>query len=137
MKLKQYLQLFKDKRSEDQETSCETMKLVEDALGQYPNSYELLNLRGDLIQLGSVDIPYELSDALVSYQKAVEVNPNFSEGFESIGYYYDVIDIKLDLAEEAFRKAIELEDRLHSYLGLGRVMSERGEPKENLNRICK
>jgi lipoprotein NlpI len=63
------------------------------------------------------------------YQQAVAVDPSFGEAYESIGYYYDVLEEDLSMTEMAFRKAIELEMGLNSYFGLARVLTEQGKCK--------
>jgi tetratricopeptide (TPR) repeat protein len=76
--------------------SLTTITLADEAVRAFPQSAKLWVMRGCLIQLGSESSPYPLEEALRSYQRAIEVNPQFAEAWEEIGYYYDVI-----LADEA------------------------------------
>jgi tetratricopeptide (TPR) repeat protein len=85
------------------------------------------------IQLFDVEAQYEFADILHSYQQAVAVDTSFGEAYESIGYYYDVLEEDLSMAEMAFRKAIELEMGLDSYFGLARVLAEQGKCEEALS----
>lgn len=65
-------------------------------------------MRGDLIQLGSADVPYSLEDALACYERAVSIDPNFAEGHEEIGHFYDAVIPNQTRARRAFRKAAEI-----------------------------
>ncbi len=62
-------------------------------------------MRGDLIQLGSADIPYDLEEALACYEGAVSIAPNFAEGHEEIGCFYGAVMPNPSLARRAFGKA--------------------------------
>ena len=72
------------------ETTPERFALIEEALRVYPRSAKLWCFRGALIQLGPANCPYELKDALASYRRAIEVEPDCSEGWRELGHYYDV-----------------------------------------------
>jgi hypothetical protein len=54
------------------------------------------------------------------------IDPCFSEAHESIGYYFDVIDIDLNRSEAAFHEAVRCGGGASSVAGLARVLSERG-----------
>jgi tetratricopeptide (TPR) repeat protein len=90
------------------ETSNEALALADEAVGAYPDSAKLWCMRGDLIQLGSADIPYSLEDALACYERAVSIDPNFAEGHEEIGHFYDAVMPNPNLARRAFRKAARI-----------------------------
>jgi tetratricopeptide (TPR) repeat protein len=117
------------------EESLEMLALLEEAVLSCPQSPKLWCLRGDLIQLFDDD-QYEFTDILHSYQQAVAVDPSFGEAYECIGYYYDVLEEDLPVAEVAFRKAIELGMGLHSYFGLARVLAEQGKCEEALSILA-
>jgi tetratricopeptide (TPR) repeat protein len=119
-----------------QEESLEMLALLEEAVLACPQSPKLWCLRGDLIQLFDIEVQYEFADILHSYQQAVAVDPSFGEAYESIGYYYDVLEENLPVAEVAFRKAIELGMGLHSYFGLARVLAEQGKCEEALSVLA-
>jgi hypothetical protein len=110
------------------ETTVIVFRAIEDALSAHPDSPKLWCIRGDCIQLGPEDSPYSLEDALLSYEKALMLDPSFPEAHESIGYYFDVIDIDLDRSEVAFREAVRCGAGDSSVVGLARVLSERGHP---------
>jgi tetratricopeptide (TPR) repeat protein len=65
-------------------------------------------MRGNLIELGSADIPYTFEDALACYERAVSIDPNFAEGYEEIGHFYDAVMPNPSRARRAFRKAVEI-----------------------------
>jgi hypothetical protein len=77
----------------DWETTPEAFALVEEALKAYPGSARLWCFRGAFIQLGPAPeiSGCTLQDALNSYRKAVEVEPDCPEGWVELGHYYDVI----------------------------------------------
>jgi tetratricopeptide (TPR) repeat protein len=82
------------------ETPPERYDLIEEAIRAHPRSATLWCLRGAFIQLGPDDGRYVLEDALESYRKAIEVEPECAEGWEELGHYYDV---HLDDGTEARR----------------------------------
>jgi tetratricopeptide (TPR) repeat protein len=90
------------------ETSDEALALADESVRAYPDSAKLWCVRGDLIQLGSADVPYSLEDALACYERAVSIDPNFAEGYEEIGHFYDAVMPNPNLARRAFRKAASI-----------------------------
>jgi tetratricopeptide (TPR) repeat protein len=87
------------------ETSDEALALADGAVRAHPDSARLWCMRGDLIQLGSADIPYSLEDALACYERAVSIDPGFAEGYEGIGHFYDAVMPNPSRARRAFREA--------------------------------
>lgn len=108
------------------------MSVVEESIAEHPLSPKLWCLRGDLIQLAEKDAGYELNDALISYRRALEIDPSNAEAYESIGYYEDAITNNLAYAESSFRKAIELGAGRESHFGLARVLAELNRGTEAL-----
>lgn len=90
--------------SEGEETSNETLALVEEALRAFPTSSKLWCIRGDLIQLGSGE-GYELEDALLSYKEAASVDPDCAEAYEGLGYFYDLVMDDEEKAKPFFQRA--------------------------------
>lgn len=135
MNLSSIIDLLFKRRDREKEISLETMKLVEDSILKFPNSSKLQCIKGDFIQLSSEDTPYELLDSLKAYEQAIELDPKCAEAFESIGYYYDIIDEQFDLAREAFEKALEVEVRIDSIIGLARVRAELNEKSSDIVRF--
>jgi tetratricopeptide (TPR) repeat protein len=97
-------------RPRGHETTAEAFALVEEALKAHPDSARLWCFRGALIQLGPAPEKsgYTLEDALASYQKAIEVEPDCPEGWEELGHYYDVILNDETGAKEFWAKAEKL-----------------------------
>ena len=81
--------LWEQHRVEDVATP-EAFALIDEALRAYPRSAKLWCFRGALIQLGPADSGYTLDDALKSYEKATEVEPECPDGWEELGHYHDV-----------------------------------------------
>jgi tetratricopeptide (TPR) repeat protein len=90
------------------ETSDEALALADASVLSYPESAKLWCMRGNLIELGSADIAYSLEDALACYERAVSIDPNFAEGHEEIGHFYDAVMSNPDRAQKAFRKAARI-----------------------------
>jgi len=95
----------------EDEVTLETLALAEQAVCEFPLSAKLHVMRGDLILLGPESSPHSLEDALISYQKAVEIDPEFEEAWEEIGYYYDVVMDDEVAAQPYFQQAEELRTR--------------------------
>jgi len=107
----------------------EVMNKVDQALEQFPTSPALWCLRGDLIQLSDGE-DYTLEDALNSYQRAIELDPNNAEAYEAIGHYYNAVNDDPVRAEPYFKKAIALGGGEGSERGLAEVLEELGQ-KQN------
>jgi hypothetical protein len=99
-------------RPKDCETTPEAFALVEEALKAHPDSAMLWCFRGALIQLGPTPevSGYTLEDALTSYRKATEVEPDCPEGWEELGHYYDVILRDEQSAKGFWEKATKLKE---------------------------
>jgi len=129
---KEYTNLIRSRAQAEDTIGNEIIELIDEAVSLYPQSSALWCLRGDLLQRGEDDKKYDLSDALSSYTKAIEIDPNFAEAYESIGYYYDVIDDDPEKAVKAFERAVELGAGIDSYVGLARVMAELKNDKKSI-----
>lgn len=87
------------------EATPETIAIADQAVAAFPNSPKLWCMRGDLIQLGSEDSPHSLDDAWACYQRATEIDPQFVEAWESLGYFhYAVLDDEIT-AQRFFTEA--------------------------------
>ncbi|MGI8543454.1 MAG: tetratricopeptide repeat protein [Aridibacter sp.] len=134
----EYLQKIKSVYTKDEttdEATKEIFSLVEKAVKEYPESAKLWCLRGDLIQIGSSETNYELNDSLESYKKALEIDPSSFEAHESIGFFYDDHLGNYSLAEESFRKAIDLGAGEESYYGLARVLAQLNQTEDALKLL--
>ena len=90
-----------------EEASTSIIAEIDDELERAPSA-ELWILRGDAIQLCDDEEAYDLEEAGASYERALELEPNNAEAFESLAHYtFSVLD---DPAKsvELFRKAISL-----------------------------
>jgi len=67
----------------------EVMELIEMGIVDYPYSERLWVLRGHLIVLCTNDSVSDITDALLSYEKALKINPLNVQTYEDIGYYYE------------------------------------------------
>lgn len=128
----EYISLVGSTVQAEDRVGNEIIALIDEAVSLYPQSSALWCLRGHLIQVGEDDMEYELSEALSSYTKAIEVDPSCAEAYEAIGYYYDVVDYDPEKAMVAFERAVELGAGVDSYVGLARVMAELKQDKKGI-----
>ena len=73
------------------EVSLETIALTGEAVQAFPHSPKLWVIRGDLLQLGPSDSPYPLEESLVCYKRAIEIDPQFAEAWESAAHFHDAV----------------------------------------------
>ena len=90
------------------DASVAVVTLVDEAVRAFPHSARLWVMRGDLIQLGSESCPHPLEEALRSFQRAVEIDPQFAEAWDELGHYYDAMLGDEKTAAVHFEKAKRL-----------------------------
>ena len=90
------------------DASVAVVALVDEAVRVFPRSARLWVMRGDIIQLGSESCPHPLEEALRSFQRAVEIDPQFAEAWDELGHYYDAVLDDEKTAQEYFEKAKRL-----------------------------
>lgn len=88
----------------DEDAPNELLSLADEAVRNYPESAKLWVMRGNLIELGTSEISHTLNDALVSYERAVLIDPSFVEGWEEIGHFYAAVMGEEERAQQAFQK---------------------------------
>ena len=109
----------------DDPSSNEILLVAEDAVEQCAHSAHLWYLRGQLIALADDDAPYELSDALLSWEAAVRVDEDHIESHEAIAdFCINAID-DLPRAETALRAAAQLGGGPWVYADLARVLAQQ------------
>jgi tetratricopeptide (TPR) repeat protein len=94
--------------AEGGEVPNDALAYADEAVRAFPQSAKLWCIRGDLIQLSSEDSPYELADALASYERALAADPKYVEAYEEIGYYYDLVMDDEERAKPYFERAAQL-----------------------------
>jgi tetratricopeptide (TPR) repeat protein len=98
-------------RTAKTKATIEIVTFADEAIRAFPRSPKLWCMRGNLIELGPGNSPYSLDDALDSYKRAIEIDPQFIQAWEDTGYFYrDVLD-KEDEAKPYFHEA----ERLKGY----------------------
>ena len=90
------------------EASLETIAVADEAVRAFPQSARLWEMRGCLIQLGPESLPHPLEESLRSFQRAVEIDPQFADAWDEIGHYYDAVLDDEKTAQEYFEKAKRL-----------------------------
>ncbi len=92
-------------------------------------------MRGHLIELAPEDYPVGVAEAGHCYRRATELDPQYADAWESLGYYLDNYDEDIDAAEDAFRRAIETGGDADSYMGLARVLAQKGHKMDALKLL--
>ena len=95
-------------RDDTSDASLETIAVADEAVRAFPLSARLWERRGCLIQLGPESCPHSLEEALRSFQRAVEIDPQFADAWDEIGHYYDAVLDDEKTAQEYFEKAKRL-----------------------------
>ncbi|HEY5505552.1 MAG TPA: hypothetical protein VIK28_10385 [Sedimentisphaerales bacterium] len=90
------------------DASLETIAVADEAVRAFPLSARLWEMRGCLIQLGPESLPHPLEESLHSFQRAVEIDPQFADAWDEIGHYYDAVLDDEKTAQEYFEKAKRL-----------------------------
>ena len=104
--VEKHIQEIYDTLTEKGFSTNTTHEKVKVALKEFPTSTQLWCLRGKMIQLDDeCDNDFELEDALLSYKKALEINPNCIEALEEIGYFYFNVLDEEEKAKPYFNKA--------------------------------
>lgn len=111
MNEQEYIERLKEMWPHGCDASLESIALVDEALSAFPCSIPLWCMRGHLIQLGPKECPHPLDEALASYRRVAELDPQCAEAWDEIGHYTDAV-----LADEAgaapfFEKARQLRAR--------------------------
>ena len=88
---KQYINRIKGMWPRDCDASLESIALADKAVSAFSRSPRLWCIRGDLIQLGPKECPHPLDEALDSYRRAVELDAQCADAWESIGHYHDSV----------------------------------------------
>jgi tetratricopeptide (TPR) repeat protein len=107
----QYIQRLKDLWPRDTDASLEAIALADTSVSAFHGSARLWCMRGSLIQLGPEQCPHPLDEALASYRRAVELDPEFAEAWEELGHYYDAVLDDESGAEPFFERARKLRER--------------------------
>lgn len=111
------------------------IKLAEEALLRFPSSSKLHCIAGDLQLLHDEVTELNLKKSIGYNEKAIQVDRNCAEAYESLGHIYDV---RYDYFEKAigyFRKAIELGAGVTAYAGLARSLAQSGKRDEALQGL--
>ena len=125
----EYISQIRQRIREEGRIFNDSFDLLRAALAEYPDSPSLWCLRGDMIQLSDEDAGCSLDDVLPSYEKALDLDPNCGEAYESIGYFYDKVLDAPAIAEAYFRTALERGGGESAARGLRDVVEElKGTP---------
>lgn len=124
---------LKSTLNKEGESTDLTFELIDKMLIDDPSNERLWDARGNYIQRYSGNNEsLSFEEAKRCYCKSIECNPTYARGYESLGYFYDVIEANYELAEYNFRQAIAIDSTMDSYLGLARVLAQQNRKKEAL-----
>jgi Tfp pilus assembly protein PilF len=99
-----YISKLKAELGTGYSVSEDVVALAEKAVRDYPGSAQLWHLRGHAL-LARPDELWDESEALRSFQKAIELDSSFAEAFDSIGNYFDGLKDDPNTAMTYFEKA--------------------------------
>ncbi len=149
----QYIDEIFDAWPEDGITATAALTLAAEATSAYPGSAQLWRMRGDLLHLKLTDLTLtnlrslaqednillkDLPDKRLMrecYERSVSLDPSDAESLESLAYFYDIWDERPDLAEDAFRRAIQNGGSPSAYAGLARALAETGRKAEAIELL--
>ncbi|MBI3734929.1 tetratricopeptide repeat protein, partial [Candidatus Sumerlaeota bacterium] len=121
-KFKDDLSLLRARIYKDQGQFDEAVKVVEALLGENDKDERILLIAGEYYNDAG-----RIEDAERVLRKAIEVNPNNSETYNALGYFFAEAGIKLDEAEKLVGKALELNPgAAHILDSLGWVYYKQG-----------
>jgi len=86
------------------------IRLVESLLRSHPRHARLWILRGALITLSRSDNRYSLLDALSSYKRAIQCQPDYADGYAEAGYHHFYVRDDPYHALPYFKKALKLKN---------------------------
>jgi tetratricopeptide (TPR) repeat protein len=95
-------------RNAKMKATPETIALADEATRAFPRSAKLWCMRGNLIRFVPENCPHSLKEALVSYKKAVEIDPSFADAWEAAGDFYREVLHDEPGARPCFREAEKL-----------------------------
>src|SRR5258708_11174332 len=91
--------------------TTETIAFADEATRAFPRSPKLWCMLGNLVELGPENSPNSLDEALASYKRAIEIDPQFLQAWEDIGDFYCNVLKEEDKAKTYFYEA----ERLKGY----------------------
>lgn len=106
-----YIEELKKRWPRKGKATLETITFADEAIRTFPRSPKLWCMRGNLIELGRENSPHTLDDALASYKHAIEIDPQFIQAWEDIGYFYRNVLDEEDKAKPCFHEV----ERLKGY----------------------
>lgn len=122
----EYMERIHENLMKNQKALPGDLEMIETAIREYPDLAELWILRGDLVQLSDHDDRYTMKDAESSYLKAIQLEPDDPEGYESLGLFYDAVMADPVQAKPQLEKAIALGAGDTAHEGLAEVMDQIG-----------
>lgn len=101
-----FIRRMKGEITRTEHASAALLAEIEDELERAPSA-ELWILRGDALQLSDSDED-DLDEVEASYRKAIELDPNSADAYESLGHFILAMDDDAEASLEYFRKALAL-----------------------------
>lgn len=94
----------------------------------YPETPELWDRLGDIMQICNAEIP--IQESIDCYKRAVECDPTFASAYESLGWALDSFFDDFENARKNFELAITHGGGDSARIGLARVLSQMGRATE-------
>ncbi len=109
----------------DEEKNTVAADGIQTAIRQFPESSMLWTMFGELIQRIEVDEMYSQLQPDECFRKALAHDPHNSRAACDLGYWLDITD-RLNDAQQAFEKSLELAPSPDALAGWLRVMAQLG-----------
>lgn len=108
-----YIEELKNRwpRTAKTKAMIEAITFADEATRAFPRSPKLWCMRGNLIECGPENSPHSLDEALASYKRAIEIDPQFIDAWEYAGDFYQEVLHKEDEAKRYLHEA----ERLKGY----------------------
>lgn len=129
-KIKEFINSLKNRLPAEKEIPVSFIQELDQQIERSPNHPELYILKGQLILNSEDDPHYQLQDALTAFEKAVEINPNYAEGYLEIAYFLDTFNDDFKEAIKNFELAISHKPSDDAYIGLARCLAQIGKKNE-------
>ena len=109
---KEYIAALKSLWPSNLLATSEVLALADRAIRECPRSARLWYFRGRLIWMAPEESLYDGIDALLSFEKAVELNPDFADAYDRMGDYYDGLMDDPTRATKYYERADQVRRRL-------------------------
>ena len=103
-------------------------------LERYPRNAALWRMCGQLIEMSKND-KYQIDEARYCYEKTIDLQPDFYQGYEDLGDWYGVETDDYETAIKYYQRAIELGNNDSSRIELAHALASLGRKDHALTEL--